>query len=74
MRQRAQQLEWIRSSSGECGIDGVAGETFQEASLHAVIALQMIALQMTDLRLHCTRRLRRRFIARVRFRELLPAR
>lgn len=69
MRQRAQQLEWIRSSSGECGIDGVAGETFQEASLHAVIALQM-----TDLRLHCTRRLRRRFIARVRFRELLPAR
>ena len=41
MRQRAQQLKQIRSTGGECGVDGVSGETFQEASLHPVIALQM---------------------------------
>jgi hypothetical protein len=42
VRQRAQQLSQIRSSGGECGIDGVSDQTFQNASLYPVIALQMI--------------------------------
>ena len=39
--QRTQQLKQIRSSGGEYGIDGVSDQTFQEASLHPMITLQM---------------------------------
>jgi len=47
MRKRAQQLSEVRAGGCKDGVDRVAGETFQEAKSHPVVALEM-----TDLRLH----------------------